>query len=123
MYYKLGQLCFITYQGKRCYKLGQLHYYKLGKVLLQIGAAITNQGNLYYKIEQLLQIGAKLLQIDAGITNQGSYYKLGHKNHCLSEIRIEGEIFEDSKSFLHFFDPCFDDWLANSQNVDKPCIR
>ena len=23
-------------------KLGQLHYYKLGQVLLQIGAAITN---------------------------------------------------------------------------------
>ena len=29
-------------QGKHCYKLGQLHYYKLGQVLLQIGAAITN---------------------------------------------------------------------------------
>ena len=25
-----------------CYKLGQLHYYKLRQVLLQIGAAITN---------------------------------------------------------------------------------
>ena len=34
----------------------------LGQVLLQIGAAITNQGNRYYKIGQLLQIGA-------GITN------------------------------------------------------
>ena len=35
MYYKLGQLYFIKNQCKRCYKLGQLHYYKLGQVLLQ----------------------------------------------------------------------------------------
>ena len=49
----------------------QLHYYKLGQVLLQIGAAITNQGNRFYKIGQLLQIGAK------SISNCGSYYKLG----------------------------------------------
>ena len=28
--------------GRHCYKLGQLHYYKLGQVLLQIGAAIAN---------------------------------------------------------------------------------
>ena len=62
MDYKLGQLCFIANYGKRCYKLGQLHFYKLGQVLLQIGAAITNSGNRYYKIAQLLQIGA-------GITN------------------------------------------------------
>ena len=40
--YKLGHLFFITNSGKRCYKLTQLHYYKLGQVLLQIGAAITN---------------------------------------------------------------------------------
>ena len=33
----------------------------LGQVLLQIGAAITNQGNRYYKIGQLLQIGAKFI--------------------------------------------------------------
>ena len=25
-----------------CYKLGQLHYYKLGQALLKIGVAITN---------------------------------------------------------------------------------
>ena len=52
MYYKLGgaslcfdkliQLCFITNYGKHCHKLEQPHYYKLGEVLLQIGAAITN---------------------------------------------------------------------------------
>ena len=41
-----------------------LFNYKLGQVLLQIGAAITNQGNRYYKIGQLLQIGA-VLQIRA----------------------------------------------------------
>ena len=40
--YKLTQLCFITNYGKLCHKLEQLHYYKLGEVLLQIGAAITN---------------------------------------------------------------------------------
>ena len=40
-------------------------------MLLQIGAAITNKGNCYYKIGQLLQIGAKF------IPNWGSYYKLG----------------------------------------------
>ena len=62
-----------------------LFYYRLGKTLSQIGAAslfqigavITNQGNRYYKIIQLLQIGAKLitknygqvLQIKTIITN------------------------------------------------------
>ena len=46
-----------------CYKLEQLHYYKLGQLLLQIGAAITNQGNRYYKIGQLLQIRAKFITI------------------------------------------------------------
>ena len=48
-YYKLGQ---------RCYKLGQLRYCKLGQVLLQIGAAITNWGKIYYKLGQVLQIRA-----------------------------------------------------------------
>ena len=42
LFYKMEQLSFITNYGKRCLKLGQLHYYKLGQVLLQIGAAITN---------------------------------------------------------------------------------
>ena len=40
--YKLEQLCFITNKGKRCYKLGKVHYYKLGQMLLQVGATITN---------------------------------------------------------------------------------
>ena len=69
--YKLGQLCFITNQGPCCYKLGQLHYYKLGQVLLQIAAAITNQGNHFYKVGQLLQLGAEC------ISNCGRYCKLG----------------------------------------------
>ena len=51
--------------------MGQLHYCKLGLVLLQIGAAITNQNSRCYKIGQLLQTGAKC------ITNWGRYYKLG----------------------------------------------
>ena len=65
IYYKLGQLCFITNWGKCYYKLGQLSYYKMGQTLLQIGAAITNQGNRYYKL------GQTLLQIRAAITNWG----------------------------------------------------
>ena len=48
MYYNLGQAC-ITNSGKHCLKFGQLHYYKSGQVLLQIGTGITNQGN-YYKL-------------------------------------------------------------------------
>ena len=43
------------------YKLEQLHYYKLGKELLQIGKALIYKGNRYYKILQLLQIGAKCI--------------------------------------------------------------
>ena len=47
-----------------------LFYCKLGQTLLQIGAAsllqirasvVTNWGNRYYKIGQLLQIGAKFI--------------------------------------------------------------
>ena len=39
-------------------------------MLLQIGAAITNKGNRYYKIGQLLQIGAKCItEKYAGYTN------------------------------------------------------
>ena len=41
-----------------CCKLGQLHYYKLGQMLLQIRAAITSWGKMYYKLWQLLQIRA-----------------------------------------------------------------
>ena len=51
------------------YKLGQLYYSRLGQVLLQVGAAITNWGNRYNKIGQLLQIGAKCITNWAGITN------------------------------------------------------
>ena len=56
-----------------------LLYYKLGQTLLQIGAvsllqigtAITNSRDRYYKIGHLLQIGAKFIK------NLGRYYKLG----------------------------------------------
>ena len=66
---KLGQFRFIT-------NWGSYFYYKLGQLLLQIGAAwllqirasfITNQGNRYYKLGQLLQIGA--IMTNSGITN------------------------------------------------------
>ena len=89
MYCKLGQALFYYKLGQRCYPLGQLHYYKLRQVLLQIGTVITNQGNRYYKIEQLLQIWAKC------ITNQGRYYKLeqllqiGALQHQTIEIIIK----------------------------------
>ena len=52
------------------YKLRQaLFYYKLMQVLLQIRAAIANEGNRYYKTGHLWQ---NLLQIWAGITNYGN---------------------------------------------------
>ena len=35
-------ICVLQIGANLCYKLGQLHYYKLEQVLLQIGAAITN---------------------------------------------------------------------------------
>ena len=45
-YCKLGQLLKNMYvlqiEASLCYKLGQLHYYKLEQLLLQIGAAVTN---------------------------------------------------------------------------------
>ena len=64
-------MCIINW-GKLVLQIGAaLFYYKLGQTLLQIGAAITNEGNRYYKIGQLLQIGAIF------ITNWGRYYKLG----------------------------------------------
>ena len=52
-------------------KLGRLSYYKLRQVLLQIEASISNYGNSYYKIGQLLKVWANV------ITNYGRYYKLG----------------------------------------------
>ena len=53
------------------YKLGQTLFQIGAPLLLQIGAAITNLGNSYYKIEEVLQIGGK------HITNWSRYYKLG----------------------------------------------
>ena len=70
MYYKLGQLCFITNQGKRCYKLGHL---------LQIRATVITKQGSYDKL------GQNVLQTGAGIANQGNFYKLGH-NTCYSII-------------------------------------
>ena len=77
MYYKLGQLGLITNYGRHCYKLGQLHYYKLGQVLLQIGAAITNQGKLITKEGNCYKLG-QVLQIRAIITNCGIEIYVGN---------------------------------------------
>ena len=58
-----------------------LFYYKLGKTLLQIGAASLLQigGKCCYKLRQ------NVLQIGASITNKGNYYRLGH-NNCFSHV-------------------------------------
>ena len=79
MYYKLGQACITIGAALFYYKLGltllqigaasllQIResvvtnwgsYYKLGQLLLQNRAAITNWGKVYYKLGQVLQIGA-----------------------------------------------------------------
>ena len=78
MYYKLGKLVL---------QIGTtLFYYKLEQTLLQIGAAsklqirvsaVTNWGNCYKLRHRYYNIG-QLLQIGAKfITNCGRYYKLG----------------------------------------------
>ena len=61
-YSKLGQFHFITNRGK--YKLEQLFYYKLGKVLLQIRGSliITNRGKFNYISGQLVQIRATVIR-------------------------------------------------------------
>ena len=47
-------------------------------MVLQIWATITNYGNRYYKLGQLLQIGTE------SITNWSRYYKLGQfKSQCI----------------------------------------
>ena len=79
MYYKLGKLAL---------QIEVVWFYKLGQVFLQIEPAITNQGNRFYKIGQLLQIETNVLQIGAGITNQGNYYKLGHNNEIIFDAPI-----------------------------------
>ena len=63
-----------------CYKLGQLHYHKLGQVLLQIEAASTNQGNLITKQGNYYKLAQNVLRIGACIINQGNYYKFVHNN-------------------------------------------
>ena len=87
MYYKLGQACVTNW--------GSFFYYKLGKTLLQTGAAITNQGNCYYKL------GQNVLHTGAGITNQGNYYKLGQNNILLLQNLISKQqkfLMQDSNN-------------------------
>ena len=72
MYYKLGQAC-ITNWGSFVFLQIRANVFKnWAASLLQIGVSVvTNWGNRYYKIGQLLKIGAR-------ITSQVNYYKLGH---------------------------------------------
>ena len=105
MYYKLGQICFIINQGKRCYKLRQLRYYKLGQVLLQIGAAITNYGNRYSKI--------------AAITNWGkTYYKLGYVLQIRAIITNWG-IAAITKKTLMYITKQFEKYLSQKCRMNK----
>ena len=64
MYYKLGQACatnwgsFVLLQIKanvvtNCGSFIITNWGNWGKLVLQVGAAITNKGNRYYKIGQL----------------------------------------------------------------------
>ena len=71
-----------------------MFYYKLGRTLLQIGAAsllqirasaVKNWGNYYKLLQPLLQkrgsyykLGQNVLQIGVGIINSGNYYKSGY---------------------------------------------
>ena len=71
---------FITNWGKCYYKLGQLSYYKMRK-LLQIKATVITNWNSYYKLGQLLQIGAI-------ITNWGIILSF--------EKASDGDAFKDS---------------------------
>ena len=61
MYYKLDNLVLQIGAALFYYKLGQTLLQIGVASLLQIGAAITNYGNCYYKIGQLLLTGAKCI--------------------------------------------------------------
>ena len=67
-------------QGKHCYKLGQLHYYKLGQILqirstlLQNRGVITNWAKIYDKLGQVLQI--RTIITNWGITNETSLLEI-----------------------------------------------
>ena len=75
MHNKLGQLCFISNQGKYCCKLGR--YYILGQPLLQNRATITNCGKMYYKLGQVLQIRAIITNWGITITKMEKVRKDG----------------------------------------------
>ena len=63
MYYKLGQACATNWSS---FVLLQIR----ANVVTNWGSfVITNWGNRYYIIGQLLQIGVKFIKIGAGITN------------------------------------------------------
>ena len=66
---KIGAALFYYKLGQKLLQIGAVSWLQIKQVLLQIGAAITNYGNRYYKIGQLLQLGQNVLQIGAGITN------------------------------------------------------
>ena len=72
MYYKLGQAC-VTNCGSFVLLQTRVNVVQMGAAsLLQIGASVTTNWGILYKL------GQPLLQNSAGITNWGkTFYKLG----------------------------------------------
>ena len=69
-YYKGGQLrqLFISKWGKRYFKVGQVHFFKVGQSVYLSGAVI-------------FQNGQKLFQSEAVILKWDNYFQVGH-NAC-----------------------------------------
>ena len=72
---------FITNWHKVVLQIGAaLFYYKLGKILLQIGATylLQNGAGVIQNWASYYKLGKPLLQIWAAITNWGNHYKMRH---------------------------------------------
>ena len=110
VYYKVGQLFFITKWGKLCYKVGQLaiykyfSYYKVGQVLLQSGAGITKWGIITkwcMTVSRPLPMGVNkkvisLMKDEMGGNIIKEFVTLNPKVYAYKYIR-EGVIKEDKK--------------------------
>ena len=92
MFYKLGQACVRNWDSFVYYKLGQI-LLQIGAVsLLKIGASVVTNWGSYYKLAQ------SLLQNRAAITNWGKiYYILGQV------LQIRAIITNYGKTAVNFF--------------------
>ena len=86
---QIGAVFFIKNKGKRFYKLEQLHYYKLGQVLLQIGQLLQIRVTVTTKQSSYYKLGQNVLQILAAITNEGNYYKLGQNKRKYNKLKVK----------------------------------